>query len=192
MILCRGIFLFPVIHCTVLSRITLPDTLVSIDDFCFEDCTKLGSLKIPASLTNIGYDAFIHCENLLLDVSENTYAAEYAKANGLVTSFKDSSLYFWYLIGIGTLIAVTLAFICLLIYYAWLRRHPEKNPNIFIFRVFGKIYSALSKAYHFIVKWILIILSFIIYWITFAVKWVINKLPKRKAKKKNSQSSETD
>jgi hypothetical protein len=35
-------------------------------------------LKIPASVTNIGYDAFVHCENIYLDVSANEYAAAYA------------------------------------------------------------------------------------------------------------------
>ena len=169
--------------CTVLDRITLPETLTYIDDFCFEGCTKLGRVNVPASVTHIGYDAFIHCENIYLDVTANPYAAEYAALNHLNTEFEGTGAYFWLSIGLGTLIALAIAFVIGLIYLRYLRSHPEKDPNIFIFRVRGKIYSALSRAYHFAVKWLLFIISAVIYGIAAALRFISERLPKRKKRR---------
>lgn len=76
--------------CGMLSKIDLPDTLKSIGDYAFEACTRLRKLKIPASVEFIGHESFIACESLLLDSSENEYAAEYAVLNGIETDFKSS------------------------------------------------------------------------------------------------------
>lgn len=131
--------------CPVLSSLVLPDTLEKIDDFCFQGCTKLSELKIPASVTHIGYDVFMYCESLLLDVSENAYAADYAQRFNVNTDFKGTSLYFFSMMAIG-LVGATIVF---LILYFLLKKHfekhPEHNPFVYVGRFFGLIGKLLGK-----------------------------------------------
>lgn len=47
-----------------LSEITLPDSLVSIGDEAFKNCTSLSSITLPESLTSIGEEAFQSCARL--------------------------------------------------------------------------------------------------------------------------------
>ena len=77
-------------NCSDLKKLSLPDTLVRIDDFAFESCVLLGKVKIPASVTVIGVDAFAGCGRLLLDVSENPMAKEYAHRYAIPTSFTET------------------------------------------------------------------------------------------------------
>ena len=46
------------------SRVTLPDSVTSIGDWVFSDCTDLTSIEIPNSVTSIGYYAFSDCKGL--------------------------------------------------------------------------------------------------------------------------------
>lgn len=79
--------------CDRLSKISLPGTLASIGDSAFEGCIRLGTVYIPPSVSSIGYDAFLSCENLTLDTSDNPMAQQYAESNFLaVLSKKDHSL----------------------------------------------------------------------------------------------------
>lgn len=50
----------------------------SIGSNTFKDCTALSNIVLPASLTSIGEQAFSHCNNLNISVSENNpnYSAE--------------------------------------------------------------------------------------------------------------------
>ena len=91
-------------RCEMLKTIVLPETLKYIDDFAFEKCMRLGELKIPASVEHIGYDVFMTCESLILDCSENSYAAEYAERNNIVTNFKSSWYYPLFVAGIITVV----------------------------------------------------------------------------------------
>ena len=168
--------------CSVLKTVILPEGLEKIGEFCFEGCTKLGRLKIPASVTEIGYDAFVHCENIYLDVSENEYAAGYAIEYNVNTDYKGTSQYFWTVIGISVGIALIFFFIISMIYLGYLKRNPEKNPNIFIFKVLGRIYDALARLFNFIGYWLVKGLSYAIYGITTAAKWLKFKLGKNKKK----------
>jgi PKD repeat protein len=47
------------------GSVTIPDSVTSIDDFAFSDCTALTSLTIPDSVTSIGTSAFRDCTNLI-------------------------------------------------------------------------------------------------------------------------------
>lgn len=47
-----------------LSKITLPDSLLSIGDMAFKNCTPLSSITLPESLTSIGEEAFRECARL--------------------------------------------------------------------------------------------------------------------------------
>lgn len=173
--------------CAVLKNIILPESLVRIGDFCFEGCTKLGMLKIPASVTEIGYDAFVHCENIYLDVSENEYAAEYALEYNVNTDYKGTSQYFWTVIGISVGIALVVFFIISMIYLGYLKRNPEKNPNIFIFRVLGKVYEGLAWFFNGLWAVIIWVLSHILYAVTSAIKYLKLRFGKDKRRPKDRE-----
>ena len=51
-------------NCTSLTSITIPDSVTSIGDHAFDDCTSLTSITIPDSVTSIGGYAFDDCTNL--------------------------------------------------------------------------------------------------------------------------------
>ncbi|MCL2518417.1 MAG: leucine-rich repeat domain-containing protein [Oscillospiraceae bacterium] len=90
--------------CVMLKDIILPETLNFIDDFAFEGCLRLGELKIPASVGFIGHDVFMTCESLILDCSENSYAADYAERNNIVMNFKSSGYYPLFIAAIITVV----------------------------------------------------------------------------------------
>ena len=171
-------------HCAVLKTVTLPETLQTIGDFCFEGCTKLGKIKIPASVTEIGYDAFVHCENILFDASENPYAAQYAIDFNVNTDYKGTSEYFWTVMAIAIGVALVIFFIISMIYLGYLKKHPEKNPNILIFKVLGKVYDALAVAIKAVTSAILWLITTLLWLITTAVKWLKFKFGKDKKKPK--------
>ena len=77
-------------NCKMLRSVSLPDNLVTVEDEAFYGCARLGKTEIPASVAKIGVDAFSGCEQLYLDVSENEYAAAYAEANRIPTSFRGT------------------------------------------------------------------------------------------------------
>lgn len=49
---------------TLITKITLPDTVEYIDNFAFAGCTALKTIVIPASVTRIGEFAFQGCTSL--------------------------------------------------------------------------------------------------------------------------------
>lgn len=65
--------------CTCLTRITLPDGVVSIGNYAFNGCTKLTSMEIPDSVTSIGNFAFLDCTDLTginVDIGNTAYCSE--------------------------------------------------------------------------------------------------------------------
>ena len=51
-------------NCSGLTSITIPNSVTSIGDSAFEDCDGLTSITIPGSVTSIGDYAFYYCTNL--------------------------------------------------------------------------------------------------------------------------------
>jgi hypothetical protein len=51
-------------HCTTLTAITLPNSIIGIGMGAFYGCTNLASVTIPNSVTGIGNEAFYGCANL--------------------------------------------------------------------------------------------------------------------------------
>jgi len=76
--------------CHALLSVTLPETLLTLEDDAFHGCIMLRSLTIPSSLVTIGYDVFNGCDKLILDVSQNPAAQAYAKQYAIPTSFAET------------------------------------------------------------------------------------------------------
>ena len=97
-----------------LVKVTLPEGIVVIDDYAFEDCPKLATINIPSTVTSIGAYAFYGCEALTavtlpakLEVIEE-YAFMGTKLTSIVipASVKSIERYAFY--GIEDLATVTL------------------------------------------------------------------------------------
>lgn len=153
-------------NCSVLKNVTLPDSLESIDDYCFENCSRLGHLYIPASLSSIGYDVFLNCESIYLDVTDNPYAAEYAESFNINTDIKGTSGYFWMLLAASSLAILLVALIAAALYRSYLRKHPDKDPDIFIYRALWKVYSLLARAFRAFLGALMRALTSLLYLIT--------------------------
>ena len=76
--------------CTSLISVAIPDSVTEIGDEAFSTCESLTSLTIPSSVTQIGYGAFEYCDNLTLTVERDSYAAQYARDNGVNYTYPDS------------------------------------------------------------------------------------------------------
>ena len=50
--------------CTLLTSITLPNSITEIEVCAFKDCLNLTSITIPNSVTSIGYYAFKRCNSI--------------------------------------------------------------------------------------------------------------------------------
>ena len=46
------------------GNFTIPDSVTSIEDYAFYNCTSLTDVTIPDSVTSIGYEAFYNCTSL--------------------------------------------------------------------------------------------------------------------------------
>ncbi|HBI93980.1 MAG TPA: hypothetical protein DDY58_17015, partial [Terrisporobacter glycolicus] len=67
-------------NCSSLNSIAIPNNLTSIGDSAFYGCSSLDSIIIPDSLTSIGYRAFYLCSNLtsIIIPDSVTYIGELA------------------------------------------------------------------------------------------------------------------
>ena len=51
-------------NCTSLTSVTIGESVTSIGNYAFQDCSSLTSVTIPNSVTSIGYYAFSNCSSL--------------------------------------------------------------------------------------------------------------------------------
>ncbi len=68
---------------TDITDVTIPNSVTSIGEYAFDMCRGLEKLTIPDSVKFIGEKAFDLWLDLTLEVTEGSYAEEYAKENGI-------------------------------------------------------------------------------------------------------------
>ena len=68
----------------------VPEGVERIDDFAFSHCGKLVSVSIPASVTEIGENAFEGHENLTLTVERDSRAEAFARSIGVKYTYPDA------------------------------------------------------------------------------------------------------
>ena len=69
--------------CDALASVTISDGVISIDYQAFYSCDALASVTIPASVKEIGESVFGDCNNLVLTVTKDSPAHNYALSNYL-------------------------------------------------------------------------------------------------------------
>ena len=69
----------------------VPQGIQAIGKRAFFGCFSLTSLTLPDGLTSIGKSAFAYCPNLTLTVPRDSYAAQFAKENGIPYTYPDST-----------------------------------------------------------------------------------------------------
>jgi len=77
---------------SILERITLPDTVLSIGNGAFQWCFSLTEITLPESLTSIGQTAWDSCKNLTrIEVSPGNPV--YASLDGVLFDQSSGILY---------------------------------------------------------------------------------------------------
>ena len=63
------------------EKVTIPNSVTSIGDWAFYDCTSLTSVTIPNSVTAIGVGVFLECRNIMILCNPGSHAESYARNN---------------------------------------------------------------------------------------------------------------
>jgi hypothetical protein len=73
---------------TVVTEVSIPDTVTYIGSMAFAYCSHLLSVDVPQSVTFIHAQAFKKSSNVVLSVVDGTYAENYAIDNGVAYTVK--------------------------------------------------------------------------------------------------------
>ena len=76
--------------------------MVSIGDYCFENCPLIVSVTIPPNVISVGRKAFAlrndteftHTKNFSVTCQKNSHAYDYCRSNGIVPIIKDFNMLF--------------------------------------------------------------------------------------------------
>jgi hypothetical protein len=77
-----------------IKTVVIPEGVVKVGDYAFQDCPSLSSVSLPASLAHIGNEAFSGCESLA-SITVNRNNAHYAVQDGVLFT-KDFSVLIQY------------------------------------------------------------------------------------------------
>ena len=80
-------------ECSSLTSITIPDSVTSIGNYAFENCSSLTTITIPDSVTTIGYRAFCRCR--MLQEFKGKFASEDGRCliiEGVLVSFAPAGI----------------------------------------------------------------------------------------------------
>ena len=70
-------------NCSSLTSVIIGDSVTSIGEWAFHNCSSLTSVVIPDSVTSIGYDAFRGCSGLTsVTIGDNVTSIGYSAFNG--------------------------------------------------------------------------------------------------------------
>ncbi len=83
------IMLFPA---NTTTSYTVPDTVISISSYAFEECKNLESITIPDSVTTIGFGAFYSCTNLTSVTIGNGIEKIYSSAFGNCSKINEVNI----------------------------------------------------------------------------------------------------
>ncbi len=175
--------------CSMLTTVNLPKGLESIGHESFKGCTMLGKVKIPSTVKEIGHDAFLNCERLLLDVSDNAYAAEYAKNENLNTEFENSTAYFLIIVAICVIVGIAAFILISIPVKKHIKKHPTHAPSIYIEKFFSYIGKFFYLVFGLIKKGILFVLDKLLMLIDF-IKRKLNDIRLKKNEEKEAQSKD--
>lgn len=77
----------------LVTNVTVPSDIETINDYAFYNCKTLQSITIPSNVTSIGKDAFKNCDNFTIYGTAGSYAQTYANSNSIpfVCSIHDFS-----------------------------------------------------------------------------------------------------
>ena len=56
--------IYKYVNCIGLTSITIPSSVTSLGDWCFEGCSSLTSITIPSSVNSLDPDCFYRCIGL--------------------------------------------------------------------------------------------------------------------------------
>lgn len=65
------------------TEFVIPNSVKSIGDWAFWDCTGLTSVTIPEGVTSIGNWVFDDCPKLTIRTPKGSYAEKWAKDHGI-------------------------------------------------------------------------------------------------------------
>ena len=73
------------------GEIEIPNSVTTIEDYAFEDCSSLTSVTIPNSVTSIGEQAFYGCSSLT-SINVDAYNSKYSSADGVLFNKDKTTL----------------------------------------------------------------------------------------------------
>jgi len=78
-------------ECAYLTYVTIPDSVIKIDDVAFVNCTSLTSIIIPNNVASIGFGAFSGCTSLTA-LSVNSDNTTYISDDGVLYNKSKTTL----------------------------------------------------------------------------------------------------
>ncbi|MCX6922217.1 MAG: leucine-rich repeat domain-containing protein [Verrucomicrobia bacterium] len=76
----------------LLTDVTIPNSVIRIEDYAFSSCNGLTNLTVPGSVTNIGNQAFVFCDSLTAITVDPSNLFYSSGASGVLINRSQSTL----------------------------------------------------------------------------------------------------